>query len=92
MAYARASVPTCLVSDWCEAGTRHGHYNCWLDRAFNNLKMYSYKLWCTRMLAGTRHGHYNCWLSKRMITGNFPSLFSLCSPKLGLWKSQLLRG
>ena len=28
----------------------------------------------------------------RMITGNFPSLFSLRSPKLGLWISQPLRG
>ena len=24
---ARTSVPTGLWDDWCEAGTRHGHYN-----------------------------------------------------------------
>ncbi|MDD7334888.1 MAG: hypothetical protein SO442_05425 [Prevotella sp.] len=50
--------PYGLWDDWCEAGTRRGHYN-WRWFGADAPRSVPTGLWDDWCEAGTRHGHYN---------------------------------
>ncbi|MDY5258385.1 MAG: hypothetical protein SPH30_04990 [Prevotella sp.] len=50
--------PLQLAMVWCEAGTRHGHYNWrWFGARHKTRPLQLAMVWFE---AGTRHDHYNC--------------------------------